>query len=168
MLIVDVGAGVVIDRGTCTYLFIESLVHDTFSRSLETTHSSSWSGRLFSPNPLFSPSPQYLAHHPPPTNPCSLPHQQGGLNLNLLGALSGALSSKSKKTTHTNADGSSTTLEDRHDQGEQLSLPSYCHHHTMDILTLSLHSISKRSSEWKGERARGCVCRGGREEDQGA
>ncbi|KAF2995321.1 palmitoyltransferase swf1 [Curvularia kusanoi] len=41
----------------------------------------------------------------------------GGLNLNIFGALSGALSSKSKKTTHTNADGSSTSVEDRHDQG---------------------------------------------------
>jgi hypothetical protein len=41
----------------------------------------------------------------------------GGLNLNLFGALSGALSSKSKKTTHTNADGSSTSVEDRHDKG---------------------------------------------------
>ncbi|KAH7381280.1 hypothetical protein DE146DRAFT_760718 [Phaeosphaeria sp. MPI-PUGE-AT-0046c] len=40
-----------------------------------------------------------------------------GLNLNLFGALSGAFSSKSKKTTHTNADGSSTSVEDRHDQG---------------------------------------------------
>ncbi|KAJ4313861.1 palmitoyltransferase swf1 [Neodidymelliopsis sp. IMI 364377] len=40
----------------------------------------------------------------------------GGLNLNLFGALSGALSSKSKKTTHTNADGSSTSVEDRHDK----------------------------------------------------
>lgn len=43
-----------------------------------------------------------------------------GLNLNLFGALSGALSSKSKKTTHTNADGSSTSVEDRHDKGESL------------------------------------------------
>jgi hypothetical protein len=41
----------------------------------------------------------------------------GGLNLNLFGALSGALSSASKKTTHTNADGSSTSVEDRHDKG---------------------------------------------------
>jgi hypothetical protein len=40
-----------------------------------------------------------------------------GLNLNLFGALSGAFSSKSKKTTHTNADGSSTATEDKHDQG---------------------------------------------------
>ncbi|KAL1596922.1 hypothetical protein SLS59_007665 [Nothophoma quercina] len=40
----------------------------------------------------------------------------GGLNLNIFGALSGALSSKSKKTTHTNADGSSTSVEDRHDK----------------------------------------------------
>ncbi|KAG9197154.1 hypothetical protein G6514_002230 [Epicoccum nigrum] len=40
----------------------------------------------------------------------------GGLNLNLFGALSGALSSKSKKTTHTSADGSTTSVEDRHDQ----------------------------------------------------
>ncbi|KAF2026595.1 hypothetical protein EK21DRAFT_115650 [Setomelanomma holmii] len=40
-----------------------------------------------------------------------------GLNLNLLGALSGAFSSKSKKTTHQNADGSSEVTEDKHDQG---------------------------------------------------
>ena len=47
---------------------------------------------------------------------------QGGLNLNLFGALSGALSSTSKKTTHKNADGSSTSVEDRHDQGKHSSL----------------------------------------------
>ncbi|KAH7119738.1 hypothetical protein B0J11DRAFT_68878 [Dendryphion nanum] len=41
---------------------------------------------------------------------------QAGLNLNLFGALSGALSSKSKKTTHKNADGSEVSVEDRHDQ----------------------------------------------------
>ncbi|KAI4660788.1 uncharacterized protein J4E79_005356 [Alternaria viburni] len=40
-----------------------------------------------------------------------------GLNLNLFGALSGAFSSKQKKTTHQNADGSSTTEEDKHDKG---------------------------------------------------
>ncbi|KAF2680890.1 hypothetical protein K458DRAFT_372967 [Lentithecium fluviatile CBS 122367] len=40
-----------------------------------------------------------------------------GLNLNLFGALSGAFSSKSKKTTHTNPDGSSLSVEDRQDQG---------------------------------------------------
>ncbi|KAL1801291.1 hypothetical protein ACET3X_001633 [Alternaria dauci] len=40
-----------------------------------------------------------------------------GLNLNIFGALSGAFSSKQKKTTHQNADGSSTTTEDRHDKG---------------------------------------------------
>ncbi|KAF2825370.1 hypothetical protein CC86DRAFT_42547 [Ophiobolus disseminans] len=39
-----------------------------------------------------------------------------GLNLNLFGALSGAFSSKSKKTTHENADGSKETVEDKHDQ----------------------------------------------------
>ncbi|KAJ4378022.1 palmitoyltransferase swf1 [Neocucurbitaria cava] len=43
-------------------------------------------------------------------------HIGGGLNLNVLGALSGALSSKSKKTTHQNPDGSSDTTEDRHDK----------------------------------------------------
>jgi hypothetical protein len=42
---------------------------------------------------------------------------KAGLNLNLFGALSGAFSSKSKKTTHTNADGSSDVTEDKHDQG---------------------------------------------------
>jgi hypothetical protein len=42
---------------------------------------------------------------------------QAGLNLNIFGALSGAFSSKQKKTTHQNADGSSTTTEDKHDKG---------------------------------------------------
>lgn len=42
---------------------------------------------------------------------------EAGLNLNLFGALSGAFSSKSKKTTHTNKDGSSHAVEDRLDQG---------------------------------------------------
>ncbi|KAH7074102.1 hypothetical protein FB567DRAFT_189854 [Paraphoma chrysanthemicola] len=39
-----------------------------------------------------------------------------GLNLNIFGALSGAFSSKSKKTTRQNVDGSSEIVEDRHDQ----------------------------------------------------
>lgn len=39
------------------------------------------------------------------------------MNLNIFGALSGAFSSKSKKTTHTNADGSSDSVEDRYEQG---------------------------------------------------
>ncbi|OAL52530.1 hypothetical protein IQ07DRAFT_585699 [Pyrenochaeta sp. DS3sAY3a] len=47
-----------------------------------------------------------------------------GLNLNLFGALSGALSSKSKKTTHHNADGSSISVEDRHDQAGANALAS--------------------------------------------
>jgi hypothetical protein len=42
---------------------------------------------------------------------------EAGLNLNLFGSLSGALTSKSKKTTHTNKDGSSHAVEDRLDQG---------------------------------------------------
>ncbi|PSN75069.1 hypothetical protein BS50DRAFT_567811 [Corynespora cassiicola Philippines] len=40
-----------------------------------------------------------------------------GLNLNIFGALSGAFSSKSKKTTHRNKDGSSHEVEDRYEQG---------------------------------------------------
>jgi hypothetical protein len=50
-----------------------------------------------------------------------------GLNLNIFGALSGAFSSKSKKTTRQNADGSSEIVEDRHDQGmsSKLFLPSF-------------------------------------------
>ncbi|KAL6709883.1 palmitoyltransferase swf1 [Coniothyrium glycines] len=40
-----------------------------------------------------------------------------GLNLNLFGALSGAFSSKSQKSTHHNADGSSDTTETKHNQG---------------------------------------------------
>ena len=59
----------------------------------------------------------------PPTDPkLSLPQRaddsQAGLNLNLFGAVSGALSSKSKKSTHQNPDGSSDTVEDRAEQGE--------------------------------------------------
>jgi hypothetical protein len=49
-----------------------------------------------------------------------------GLNLNLFGALSGAFSSKSKKTTQQNADGSSETVEDKHDQGMNRSFSVYC------------------------------------------
>ncbi|KAH7069894.1 hypothetical protein BKA63DRAFT_519769 [Paraphoma chrysanthemicola] len=48
-----------------------------------------------------------------------------GLNLNIFGALSGAFSSKSKKTTRQNADGSSEIVEDRHDQGMFLSKSSF-------------------------------------------
>jgi hypothetical protein len=40
-----------------------------------------------------------------------------GLNLNLFGALGGAFSSKSKKTTHEKADGSRESVEENHDQG---------------------------------------------------
>lgn len=40
-----------------------------------------------------------------------------GLNLNLFGALSGAFTSKSRKTTHSNPDGSSMSVEDREDKG---------------------------------------------------
>ncbi|KAF2181097.1 hypothetical protein K469DRAFT_590407 [Zopfia rhizophila CBS 207.26] len=40
-----------------------------------------------------------------------------GLSLNLFGALSGVFSSKSRKTTHSNPDGSSHSVEDRHEQG---------------------------------------------------
>jgi len=40
-----------------------------------------------------------------------------GLNLNLFGALSGAFSSKSKKETRQNADGSSHVAETKHDKG---------------------------------------------------
>ncbi|OCK76218.1 hypothetical protein K432DRAFT_306843 [Lepidopterella palustris CBS 459.81] len=43
---------------------------------------------------------------------------QAGLSLNILGALSCALSSKSKKTTHQNCDGSTHYVEDRHEAGQ--------------------------------------------------
>jgi len=42
---------------------------------------------------------------------------QGGLSLNIFGAISGVFSGKSKKTTHTAADGSSRSVEDRHGTG---------------------------------------------------
>jgi len=38
---------------------------------------------------------------------------QAGLNLNIIGALSGAFGSKSKKTTQNNSDGSSLSTEER-------------------------------------------------------
>jgi hypothetical protein len=43
---------------------------------------------------------------------------KAGLNLNIFGALSGALSSKSRKETHTAPDGSKRAVEDRDTQGE--------------------------------------------------
>lgn len=42
---------------------------------------------------------------------------QAGLNLNVFGALSGALSSKSRKETHTDPDGSQRAVEDRDTKG---------------------------------------------------
>jgi len=42
---------------------------------------------------------------------------QGGLNLNIFGAISGIFSGKSKKTTDTAADGSSHSVEHRHGTG---------------------------------------------------
>lgn len=47
---------------------------------------------------------------------------QGGLNLNIFGALSGALSSKSRKETHTNPDGSKKAVEDRDTKGVYYSV----------------------------------------------
>jgi hypothetical protein len=43
---------------------------------------------------------------------------KAGLNLNIFGALSGAFSFKSKKTTHTNADGSSEVVEEGEGRGK--------------------------------------------------
>lgn len=48
---------------------------------------------------------------------------QAGLNLNLFGALSGALSSTKRKETHSKPDGSKHTIEDSHDKGAS-HLPS--------------------------------------------
>lgn len=70
-----------------------------------------------------------------------------GLNLNLFGALSGALSSKSKKTTHTNADGSSTSVEDRHDKGESFNDNEAIEQPTcFRSLNLSVNSFLKRTA----------------------
>ena len=44
-------------------------------------------------------------------------NEQAGLNLNLFAALSGAFSSATQKTTHKNADGSSTITEQNHSKG---------------------------------------------------
>ena len=49
-----------------------------------------------------------------PTNHVSL---QAALNLNIFAALSGAISSVTRKTKHTNADGSSYETEDNHTVG---------------------------------------------------
>ncbi|KAF2804660.1 uncharacterized protein BDZ99DRAFT_525491 [Mytilinidion resinicola] len=43
---------------------------------------------------------------------------QAGLNLNLLGAVSGIFSAKSKKTTNNNPDGSSVSTEERAERGQ--------------------------------------------------
>jgi hypothetical protein len=43
--------------------------------------------------------------------------KKAGLNLNVFGALSGAFSSSSKKTTHQNKDGSSEVVEEGHNKG---------------------------------------------------
>ncbi|KAF2123928.1 hypothetical protein P153DRAFT_401483 [Dothidotthia symphoricarpi CBS 119687] len=53
-------------------------------------------------------SAQASVIHPFP----SFPPSPAGLNLNLFTALSGALSSSSKKTTHKNVDGSETSVEE--------------------------------------------------------
>jgi hypothetical protein len=63
-----------------------------------------------------------------------------GLNLNLFGALSGAFSSKSKKTTHENADGSKTSVEDKHDQGTYLVL-SWALSSICDFYSSTIHKV---------------------------
>jgi hypothetical protein len=65
-------------------------------------------------------------------------NKQAGLNLNLGGALSGAFSSKSKKTTTTNPDGSSTSTEDKQDKGRFPRRLHVCQPHPSTILTLHL------------------------------
>ena len=61
------------------------------------------------PPPSRPSPPHHLLTNPPPA--------QAGLNLNVFGALSGAFSSKSKKQTHQNPDGSSHSVEDREELG---------------------------------------------------
>jgi hypothetical protein len=67
---------------------------------------------------------------------------QAGLNLNLFGAVSGALSSKSKKSTHQNPDGSSDTVEDRAEQGEPHSQYHVAHP------TRVLYSVLRNASHF--------------------
>lgn len=43
---------------------------------------------------------------------------KAGLNLNIFGVFSGALSSKSKKTTYSNPDGSSRSVEERNEAAQ--------------------------------------------------
>ncbi|PVI02862.1 hypothetical protein DM02DRAFT_612664 [Periconia macrospinosa] len=68
-----------------------------------------------------------------------------GLNLNLLGALGGAFSSKQKKTTHSNPDGSSYSVDERHDKGNaypMLPISSY-----LRLSTTPYHSRRPQSPQ---------------------
>lgn len=65
---------------------------------------------------------------------------QAGLNLNLFGALSGALSSTKRKETHTAPDGSSHSVEDAHDKGNLLTYHAFPSSHTL----LLLHLLTRR------------------------
>jgi hypothetical protein len=75
---------------------------------------------------------------------------KAGLNLNIFGALSGAFSSKSKKTTHKNADGSSEVVEEGEGRGKSyahLLLPLLLRlfnfpYYTLPTLTLTLTTNS--------------------------
>jgi hypothetical protein len=92
------------------------------SREVQEHHASANASVRSSPYDFFL-SPRSFPRELTPICP------QAGLNLNIFGALSGAFSSKQKKTTHQNADGSSTTTEDKHDKGtcsSHLISPGIC------------------------------------------
>ncbi|KAK7185782.1 hypothetical protein PSPO01_08032 [Paraphaeosphaeria sporulosa] len=59
---------------------------------------------------------QQVARDVETTEHKSSANASAGLNLNVFGALSGALSSSKRKETHTAPDGSSHTVEDAHDK----------------------------------------------------
>ena len=96
-----------------------------------------------------------------------------GLNLNIFGALSGAFSSKSKKTTHTNADGGSLSQEEKLDQGKILIPISSLHSSLVMLFSApaarfgsccSFHSLTNahRHGQRRGARAGKRVCGCGR------
>lgn len=76
---------------------------------------------------------------------------KAGLNLNIFGALAGAFSSKSRKTTQKNKDGSEVSVEDRHDQGtfpcSFLRLPFILPFHTFPIYIANMAEIGLRGKD---------------------
>ncbi|KAF9729464.1 hypothetical protein PMIN01_12328 [Paraphaeosphaeria minitans] len=68
---------------------------------------------------------QQVARDVETTEHKSSANASAGLNLNLFGALSGAMSSAKRKETHTAPNGSSHTVEDTHDKGTSPSITPF-------------------------------------------